>query len=384
MEKIMKLIYSSPVDFEIKKHHEDEVEDKIKNINMRRIKIFGRITVIIEVLLILFVDLPKVEENYSQYYILCHSLVLFFGLVIVSIAQNYNKYPEKKIYNYLPEITNFLFMFFMVIIGFLDQISLGNITSYISMLFVCGTVILIKPPKNYIIYTITHLFLFFLLLSNLPVNKLLLGSILNGTVFYVCMLAVSRYIYLNQYIHLMKNIILEEMNRKTKYLSNFDSLTNIANRRYFEELIKKGIENSSRFKSHSVIAIMDVDYFKKINDTYGHHMGDKVLVEISKTILQSLGDLNLVARWGGEEFIFFLPEKSLEEGEKLLNEIREKIENQIIEIKDKKLNVTASFGFTEFLGLSEDEYTKAFGLADEALYIAKTSGRNRVVYKGEK
>ena len=383
-EKLVNIIYDNGIDFKIEKHHELQVEEKIKRINTRRIRIFGMITIVIEFLLILFVDLPHIENRFTLYYAMCHSFILVCALIVVMIAKNFKKNPSGKIYNYLPEFTTFIFMITLAVIGVLDQISIGNIVSYITILFVCGTVILIKPPKNYIVYTIPHLLLVFLLLDKLPANKVLIGSILNGTIFYICMLFVSRYIYLNQYIHLMKNIILEEMNRKTKYLSNFDSLTNIANRRYFEELIKKAIENNARFKGHSAIAIMDVDYFKKINDNYGHHMGDKVLVEISQIILKTLGDLNLVARWGGEEFIFFFPEKSVDEGEKLLNEVRENIEKHSFYIKDKKISVTASFGLTKFLGISEEEYIRAFSLADEALYIAKTSGRNRVVCKGEK
>lgn len=385
-EKTIKLIYNTDIDFKIEKHHIKQVEEKIHSINIRRIKFFGWITIIIEALLAIFIDLPLMESkvSYSKDYFILHILVIICGIIVLVLAQKHNKKSKSIIYKYLPEFTNFLFMIFMVIISYFDQKSLGNIITYISMLFVCGSLILIKPPKNYIIYTLTYLLLMILLIWKIPMGRNLFASLLNGTIFFVCMLFVSRFIYINQYVHLMKNIILEEMNKKMEYLSNFDSLTNIANRRHFEELIKKGIENNERFKTHSVIAIMDVDYFKKINDTYGHHGGDKILVEISQIVLKILGDINLVARWGGEEFIFFLPEKSLEEGEKILDEIREKIEKQNFEINGIRIDVTASFGYTEFLGISEEEYIKAFSFADEALYIAKTSGRNRVVYKGEK
>ena len=387
-ESLIRKIYDDGIDFKIEKHHEDEVSGKIRTINMRRIVFFGILTIIIETFLIIFYDLRAIQSlvnvALAKKYFYTHILLLGAAVTISTIAHKYKKTPTWKIYNFLPELTNFLLMIFMIIIAVLDQGNIGNIVSYISMLFVCSASLLVKPPKNYFVYSIPQVIIVSVLLYEFPISENLIASILHSSIVCICMLFVSRYLYLNQYIHLMKNIILEEMNRQTKYLSNFDGLTNLANRRYFEELIKKAIENNVRFKGHSIIGIMDVDYFKKINDTYGHHMGDKVLVEISQIIIKTLGDLNLVARWGGEEFIFFFPEKSVEEGEKLLNDVRENIEKQSFYIRDKKLSVTASFGLTEFLGISEDEYKRAFCLADEALYMAKTSGRNRVVYKGEK
>lgn len=379
-KRLMDKIYSSNLDFEIKKEHIEEVEEKIKIINHRRMRIFGIVTMIIELALILFFDIPNRNKSvYSKDYLFSHISIFIISIIIVNYARKFKKNPKKRIYNYLPSLSIFSFMLFMAFIGYLDQIMLGNVVSYITMLFLVGIVIFIKPPRNYIIYTIPQILLVTLILKNLQITPESIGSIVNSTIFLMCMLVVSKIIYENQLAHLLKNIVLVEINEKLKHVSNFDSLTNLPNRRYFEELVKKVIENNRKAEKNSVIAIMDVDFFKKTNDAYGHNIGDLVLKEISKIIKINLSSENLVARWGGEEFIFFLPDTTIEEAEVLLNRLREKIKVMLSEVQGHRLNITASFGLTKFLSGSDEEYIKAFSLADEALYKAKNEGRDRVI-----
>lgn len=380
-EKNLHILYNKEIDFKIEEYHKKEVEEKIEALNIRRIKRFGLLTVVIELFLILFVDLPLINKGdfFAKYYLYLHALVIIVSLGILWIAKKYKKDYFKNFYSIFPEIVNSTFMIFMVMISYLDQKTQGNIITYISMLLVCGTVIFIKPPRNYFIYTFSHIIMMSVLYLNFPMDRNIMANMVNGTIFYICMLFVSRYIYLNQYVHFMKNIILQDMNDKMVYLLNYDNLTGIANRRYFEELINKKIsENNSGF-----LVIMDVDYFKYVNDNFGHHAGDEVLVKMTRKLSQFIEKDDLLARWGGEEFIFYLARKELEEGLKSIDNIRKSIENLEIDYKGSKIKVTASFGMTKFLGQKEEDYNRAFSYADEALYQAKLTGRNKVVYKGE-
>lgn len=123
---------------------------------------------------------------------------------------------------------------------------------------------------------------------------------------------------------------------------------------------------------------MDIDYFKAINDKYGHKAGDSVLQKTAEIIGENIRKVDLAARWGGEEFIIFFSSTSIEDVEIITSEIREKIEKNEILFDDNSIKITVSFGLTKFKGSTEEEFEKCFKLADEALYLAKSNGRNRI------
>lgn len=152
-----------------------------------------------------------------------------------------------------------------------------------------------------------------------------------------------------------------------------DSLTGLYNRYKFSELfISEYTTMAKRDNSMSIIMI-DIDHFKLINDNHGHNMGDKVLVQISNILLKYLRNVDIIARWGGEEFIALLPTATVENGVKLAEKIREAIKSYEM---PNGLKVTASFGVTQVI--KGDSMESAIGRADEALYEAKNSGRNQV------
>lgn len=127
---------------------------------------------------------------------------------------------------------------------------------------------------------------------------------------------------------------------------------------------------------------MDIDYFKKVNDDYGHHAGDRVLKRVAQILSELVEEPSIVGRWGGEEFAIFFYNTSLDEIEMKLNRMREAIERSEIVDLDRKIKVTASFGFYSLIGTSDEELEIAFKKADKALYTAKNTGRNKVI-RGE-
>jgi len=132
------------------------------------------------------------------------------------------------------------------------------------------------------------------------------------------------------------------------------------------------IAMTQRHNNMSMI-ILDIDFFKKVNDTYGHNIGDKVLVQVSHSLLKILRDIDIVCRWGGEEFLVLLPTANLENASVLAEKLRVYIENLNIDVVGK---ITASFGVSQVV--EGDEMQDVIGRADEALYLAKNSGRNCV------
>lgn len=175
---------------------------------------------------------------------------------------------------------------------------------------------------------------------------------------------------------------IENMQRTLKYNVNHDPLTKLFNRRFLEAEIAK---SKSIKQDTFCFAMMDVDDFKKVNDTYGHEAGDLVLSTVSSIILETTENVKvekgkeqpLAVRWGGEEFIIFFPQKTMEEVVPVVEEMRRTIENRVVEYKGKDIHITITIGVAS--GIPNSNYEKVIGRADEKLYIGKKSGKNRVV-----
>ncbi len=173
-------------------------------------------------------------------------------------------------------------------------------------------------------------------------------------------------------------LIVRDITEETK-LSTTDPLTAIYNRRFINEFLKKEIERCKRLDREFSIVICDIDDLKRINDTYGHLSGDMVLKSFSQLIMNNLRNLDVVGRYGGDEFIIISPETTSEDAFNITNRLRMKIENLEIPImRDKKIKITASFGIATFPedGMSFDDLLVT---ADGRLYKAKNKGKNKIV-----
>jgi len=169
---------------------------------------------------------------------------------------------------------------------------------------------------------------------------------------------------------------------KKKYfdLSITDGLTKLYNVRYFKEILEKEFALSVGRKAHRLSVIMaDVDHFKNFNDTYGHQVGDFVLRRVAQRFKNGSRGHDVVARYGGEEFIMMLPGTDIEDAKIIAERIRESIENRPLKRHNETYSVTMSLG----VAMLVDERTKEelIKKADEALYMAKQEGRNRVCSK---
>lgn len=161
--------------------------------------------------------------------------------------------------------------------------------------------------------------------------------------------------------------------KRIEKLSNCDILTGIANRRKFEAEIDIKAGQCRRHGETFSIILLDIDHFKEINDTYGHQTGDAVLVEIAQLINENLRNTDLVARWGGEEFIILCHNSDISSALQLADKIRIGIAKHKFTFVQR---VTASFGVASYK--NDENLTSLFKRADEYLYKAKNSGRNRV------
>jgi len=165
--------------------------------------------------------------------------------------------------------------------------------------------------------------------------------------------------------------------------AHIDPLTQMYNRRAVMYGLKKEIEKSVRLGHPISIAVLDIDYFKKYNDTLGHVAGDKLLIRFAKLLMESIREYDLVGRIGGEEFLVVFPETKLADAVDVCERIRETIEKTKFagESKLPHKNVTVSIGVVEYNSRKIIKKRRLINFADELLYQAKETGRNKVVSK---
>ncbi len=172
--------------------------------------------------------------------------------------------------------------------------------------------------------------------------------------------------------------LVKERTLEIELLSKTDSLTGLWNRGYLEEMLEIEFKRARRYKHDVSIAIVDLDHFKQINDTYGHMAGDEVLRQVSEDIRSCIRETDFVGRYGGEEIVVILPETDIETAKTIAEKIRNTIESHPVRFEDVTIEVTSSIGLSNLRPEHED-YHEVFAEADEALYRAKEEGRNRVV-----
>ena len=168
------------------------------------------------------------------------------------------------------------------------------------------------------------------------------------------------------------------MYSQTRHMSVTDALTGLFNRRHFESTIDREFMRTKRYSSDLSIAVFDIDYFKKINDTYGHLCGDYVLKEIAYIALETFRKTDILFRYGGEEFVVILTETPIDKAVIPLERFRKTIEDYPFFYDNNSLKVTVSIG-VETLNPNIFTSDDLFGNADKALYHAKGNGRNKIV-----
>jgi diguanylate cyclase (GGDEF)-like protein len=172
---------------------------------------------------------------------------------------------------------------------------------------------------------------------------------------------------------------LRQKRQEVEYMANHDQLTDLMNRRHFEERLKQEMDGSRRYGNDLSVIVFDLDHFKSINDTYGHPKGDEVLERVGTLLNDHTRSIDAAGRYGGEEFCLLLPETSASEARTTAERIRSDLETENFATENgETFTVTASVGVAEMKD-DHGETEDLFKDADEALYRAKETGRNRVI-----
>ena len=172
---------------------------------------------------------------------------------------------------------------------------------------------------------------------------------------------------------------LKVTNDKLRSIAQRDGLTGLYNHRYFQEVLDKELSRAMRYRRAFSLVLFDLDHFKKINDTYGHRVGDIVLKEISAVVMENVRTNDVVARYGGEEFAIIAPETDLKGAAVLADRLRRAVEQMQIQADSVTVQATISVGAATYLPSTEGTTkTKLLDAADAAMYQAKNNGRNQL------
>jgi diguanylate cyclase (GGDEF)-like protein len=170
---------------------------------------------------------------------------------------------------------------------------------------------------------------------------------------------------------------LHELTEKLREASNRDGLTKLFNRRYIEETLDNEFNRARRYQGKLSVILTDIDFFKKVNDTYGHLAGDDVLRAVSQRLSAGLRGTDVLGRYGGEEFLIILPETNIEGAQILADRLRHDMAATPIKVEGESLPISISLGVTQ-LRPQTAGYAQLIAEADIGLYQSKEKGRNRV------
>jgi diguanylate cyclase (GGDEF)-like protein len=170
-------------------------------------------------------------------------------------------------------------------------------------------------------------------------------------------------------------LMMRDLNEALKRASTTDVLTGVGNRRMLMERLGSEMARAERVGRPLTIALADLDRFKKINDSFGHDGGDKVLIAVARVIESCMREYDSCGRWGGEEFLIIMPEVAAAEGVGAIDRLRDAISRMDLRIDNQPVDLSASFGIAEYR--AGESASDIINRADAALYEAKRAGRNR-------
>ena len=285
----------------------------------------------------------------------------------------------------IPPAMAFLYLLFGAAVCVVDQLVTASINPYLVSSVAVALIVTMHPKYPAFFYSVIYLLFYFSLPLTQADSELLLSVRVNGISAAGIGFGIALITWRTNLITFMQNGLIdrqkEELKNKNDQLQHMvrtDMLTGLYNRVYFTEFVEMEIARTRRSGEESCLVFLDLDYFKKVNDQYGHPGGDLVLKWLSGVIRGQLRTTDILARFGGEEFAIMLPDTSLEGAGKAAEKIRRAVENCSFPGAMENLQITASFGVAALDKSDSASFNIAYREADKALYRAKELGRNRV------
>lgn len=370
------------------------------NANMSRLYYLSLLMIPISVIHIVtftFFVVPETQEAtwWRMGIIILHSLMVAMSSIISFIIFWIDNYERELIrLKFIIQIfSTIVVMVLGVGIAVVDQWVTTSISPFIIVSIMMALVVLMHP----LISTLVYIGLFTLFVFTMPIiitdSLILTSTIMNGVTVVMMAVGLSNimwYYYTKN--EKQKRVIevqnanleeqkqeLEQLNYRLSVLASMDSMTQLLNRREFENQVNAELSVFKDDVFASSMMIADIDHFKRVNDQYGHPVGDELLKQFSLLLKAVLRDKDLIARWGGEEFVVMLHQANPNEAFKIAERLRRTIESTTFKINHHQIHITVSFGIAPLNTNDEEPLYSSYLRADKALYQAKESGRNKII-----
>lgn len=324
---------------------------KIVQTNINRVFYLSLISVPLRVLMIgLFLTKPPAIDEKEAIWrvgiLISHFVYLILILVLGSLSYKLRKRTEPNLIMVIVQyVTVIMLLLTGAIISSIDQLVTYSITPFLIACTAIGVLFLIKPLHSLFIFLSGYIVYFFAMGIMQPELSILLSNRVNGITSVGLGIILSfvlwNYNVVNleqkEYIEFQKKE-LEEKNMKLEHLAAYDSLTGLLNRRCFEKRVIKEISKIKRYGNESCFLILDIDDFKRINDEFGHPIGDKLLKSFASLLTSQLREYDIISRIGGEEFAILLTDTDCKGGKTVAEKIRSIIEKQTFIIEGNEIN----------------------------------------------
>ena len=333
------------------------------------------------IVFLLRVPVSEVESAWRLGIMLSHSVMLALMVLLGGLAWKAQRSKPSVGVMFLELAMPVAYLAGGVVITGIDQLVTTNITPYLLVSLLVGTMFLIQPLKALFLFAASFGALYYVLGFGADPEVILSNRINGITAMAVGFaLSVAMWRHFSVEIRQRRQIEaqseeLERVNRELQNMAFTDSLTGLPNRRYFDQAMTRELAAIERGGPPASIIEFDLDHFKEINDTCGHAAGDEILRQIAALVNGNLRKADMFARYGGEEFIVLLPATALDGAQEAAEKLRFRIEEHPFLVDGQEVRLSASFGVAE---LSVDPAKSFYRSVDHALYRAKQRGRNRV------
>jgi diguanylate cyclase (GGDEF)-like protein len=262
------------------------------------------------------------------------------------------------------------------LISVFDQAIHGEITVYVIAALAIAVAGYTRLCHSLPLYGAVHVVFLVGITLMQPDQDALIGHYINGSLLAIVSVVLSKTIYDSHAKNYLNQLIIQRQKAELERQNREDSLTRLYNRRYVDLQMEQEFQRAIRYRRPLAVALADLDWFKRVNDEFSHQVGDQVLIIAAKILQATLRNVDIVSRYGGEEFLMVLPETTLKDARHVCEKSRAAVEEYPWHEVRPGLRVTVSFGIAEVGG--HETANDLIATADRKLYEAKNSGRNRV------
>ena len=367
----------------------DKVIKQVTYLNVQRFMLFGLIGVPVSLAHIIafwFMSTSTPEEAlWRTNIMLAHTVLMILLIVFMFLGRHATRHHYKEtVYKGLQIGFMLMVMTFGVVITGFDQAVSTNVTPFIMASLVCGIALYTRPRDAILIFMFAILGFVLTMSMTISDPNILISNQVNGLTIGSLGLLLSMLLWQRKVVTLEQQAMitlqkneLEENNKQLEKLANFDLLTGLLNRFAFNQMIEKYLSNE---EEKGCLLFLDIDHFKKVNDTYGHPIGDALLKQFSQDLTTTFDSKGIICRWGGDEFLVFLPGCDKEDVKSHVKSFIQSINDKSYSLNNHKVSMTISCGLVEKNPLVKESFSTIYERVDKALYQAKEKGRNTIGY----